>query len=53
MKYITIFILLVFSISAYSETTIENFKSSPENRWQFFTDQVIGRRSILILYFLS
>ena len=53
MKYIIIFILLVFSISAYSETTMENFKSSPENRWQFFTDQVMGGRSIGKLDFLS
>mgnify|MGYP001476542548 FL=1 len=53
MKYITIFILLVFSISAYSETTMENFKSSPEKRWQFFTDQVMGGRSIGKLDFLS
>ena len=53
MKYIIIFILLVFSISTYSETTMENFKSSPENRWQFFTDQVMGGRSIGKLDFLS
>ena len=53
MKYIIIFILLVFSISAYSETTMENFKSGPENRWQFFTDQVMGGRSIGKLDFLS
>ena len=53
MKYIIIFILLVFSISAYSETTMENFKSSPEKRWQFFTDQVMGGRSIGKLDFLS
>lgn len=52
MKYI-IFILLLFSISAYSETTMENFKSSPEKRWQFFTDQVMGGRSIGKLDFLS
>ena len=53
MKYIIIFIVLVFSISAYSETTMENFKSSPEKRWQFFTDQVMGGRSIGKLDFLS
>ena len=32
---------------------MENFKSSPENRWQFFTDQVMGGRSIGKLDFLS
>ena len=32
---------------------MENFKNTPENRWQFFTDQVMGGKSYGKLNFVS
>ena len=53
MRLTIIFILLIFSLNVYAETTMESFKSSPQNRWQFFTDQVMGGRSNGKLDFIS
>ena len=38
---ITILIIFIYT-QALSETLVEDFSSKPENRWQFFTDQVMG-----------
>ena len=53
MKFSIIFILLFFSLNVHGETTMESFKSSPQNRWQFFTDQVMGGKSNGKLDFVS
>ena len=37
--------ILIFPFTLHGETTMENFNNSPENRWQFFTDQVMGGKS--------
>jgi len=38
---ITILIIFIYT-QALSGTLVEDFSSKPENRWQFFTDQVMG-----------
>ena len=53
MKRLLFFLILIFPSTLYSETTMENFKNSPENRWQFFTDQVMGGKSYGKLNFVS
>ena len=53
MKRLLFFLILIFPFTLYGETTMENFKNSPENRWQFFTDQVMGGRSNGKLDFVS
>ena len=37
--------ILIFPFTLHGETMMENFNNSPENRWQFFTDQVMGGKS--------
>ena len=53
MKIIIALILLLISINVYGETVVEIFNSNPENRWQFFTDQVMGGKSNGKLEFFS
>ncbi len=53
MKRLLFFLILIFPFTLYGETTMENFKNSPENRWQFFTDQVMGGKSYGKLNFVS
>ena len=53
MKHLLFFLILIFPFTLYGETTMENFKNSPENRWQFFTDQVMGGKSYGKLNFVS
>ena len=53
MKRLLFFLILIFPFALYGETTMENFKNTPENRWQFFTDQVMGGKSYGKLNFVS
>ena len=53
MKIIIALILSFISINVYGDIVVENFSSNPENRWQFFTDQVMGGKSSGKLEFLS
>ena len=53
MKRLLFFLILIFPFTVYGETTMENFKNSPERRWQFFTDQVMGGKSYGKLNFVS
>ena len=53
MKIIIVLILSLISINVYGETVVENFNSNPGNRWQFFTDQVMGGKSSGKLEFYS
>ena len=53
MKRLLFFLILIFPFTLYGETSMENFKNSPENRWQFFTDQVMGGKSYGKLNFVS
>jgi len=52
MKRLLFFLILIFPFTLYGETTMENFKNTPENRWQFFTDQVMGGKSFGKLNFI-
>ena len=45
--------ILIFPFTLHGETMMENFNNSPENRWQFFTDQVMGGKSDGKLNFVS
>ena len=42
MKKIIYILGMLISFHAFGETLVEDFSSKPENRWQFFTDQVMG-----------
>ena len=53
MKTIIALILSLVSINVYGDAVVENFNSNPENRWQIFTDQVMGGKSNGKLEFLS
>ena len=53
MKTIIVLILSLVSINVYGDAVVENFNSNPENRWQFFTDQVMGGKSNGKLEFFS
>ena len=53
MKTIITLILSLISTNVYGDTVVENFNSNPGNRWQFFTDQVMGGKSNGKLEFFS
>ena len=53
MKTIIVLILSLISTNVYGDTVVENFNSDPGNRWQFFTDQVMGGKSNGKLEFFS
>ena len=53
MFRIIFFILSLFTFEVWGDTIVENFNSSPERRWDFFTDQVMGGRSTGKLEFIS
>ena len=44
-KIFIIFFIIFFSTNLYGESLVENFENQPENRWQFFTDGVMGGKS--------
>ena len=53
MKTIIVLILSLISTNVYGDIVVENFNSNPGNRWQFFTDQVMGGKSNGKLEFFS
>ena len=53
MKIIIVLILSLISTNVYGDIVVENFNSNPGNRWQFFTDQVMGGKSSGKLEFYS
>ena len=53
MKKTFIFILFFISTDVLGYAPMEDFSSNPENRWQFFTDQVMGGQSYGKLEFLT
>ena len=53
MNKIFFLLLLIISSKVLGGTHMEDFSSKPENRWQFFTDQVMGGKSNGKLEFLS
>ena len=53
MIRIILIFLSLFTFEVWGDTIVENFISSPERRWDFFTDQVMGGRSTGKLEFVS
>ena len=53
MIRIILIFLSLFTFEVWGDTIVENFNSSPERRWDFFTDQVMGGRSTGKLEFIS